>query len=64
VFPNPCFPLLACREALSLTALDIVSTVAVFFVGELLLSRLLYRATFAIKRIDARAISRAGGDVA
>jgi hypothetical protein len=41
--PESLFPLLACREALSLTALDIASTVAVFFVGELLLSRLLYR---------------------
>jgi hypothetical protein len=40
--PEALFPLLACREALSLTALDIASTVAVFFVGELLLSRLLY----------------------
>jgi hypothetical protein len=41
--PESLFPLLACREALSLTALDIASTVAVFFAGELLLSRLLYR---------------------
>ena len=58
------FPLLACREALSLTALDIASSVAVLFVGELLLSRLLYRVHFAINRIDAHAISRAGGDAA
>jgi CDP-2,3-bis-(O-geranylgeranyl)-sn-glycerol synthase len=36
------FPLLACRSALMLTALDIVAGVALFFVGELLLSRLFY----------------------
>jgi CDP-diglyceride synthetase len=41
--PESLFPLLACRSALPLTALDIVGTVAIFFVGELLLSRLLYR---------------------
>ena len=40
--PESLFPLLACRSALSLTALDIVAGVAIFFVGELLLSRLLY----------------------
>jgi CDP-2,3-bis-(O-geranylgeranyl)-sn-glycerol synthase len=36
------FPLLACRSALMLTALDIAAGVALFFVGELLLSRLFY----------------------
>jgi hypothetical protein len=36
------FPLLACRSLLMLTALDIVAGVALFFVGELLLSRLFY----------------------
>jgi hypothetical protein len=41
--PESLFPLLACRDALSLTAMDIALTVAIFFVGELLLSRLLYR---------------------
>ena len=41
--PESLFPLLACRIALPLTALDIVAATAVFFVGELLLSRLLYR---------------------
>jgi CDP-diglyceride synthetase len=40
--PESLFPLLACRSALALTALDIVAGVAIFFVGELLLSRLLY----------------------
>jgi hypothetical protein len=40
--PESLFPLLACRSALPLTALDIVAGVAIFFVGELLLSRLLY----------------------
>ena len=41
--PESLFPLLACRSALPLTALDIVAATAVFFVGELLLSRVLYR---------------------
>jgi CDP-diglyceride synthetase len=40
--PESLFPLIACRSALFLTALDIVVGVALFFVGELLLSRLLY----------------------
>jgi CDP-diglyceride synthetase len=37
------FPMLACREALSLTIPDIALGVGVFFIGELILSRLLYR---------------------
>lgn len=40
--PESLFPLLACRSALPLTALDIIAATAIFFVGELLLSRLLY----------------------
>ena len=36
--------MLACRDALSLTAVDIALGVGVFFVGELVLSRLLFRA--------------------
>jgi CDP-2,3-bis-(O-geranylgeranyl)-sn-glycerol synthase len=40
--PESLFPLLACRSALPLTALDIVVIVVIFFAGELLLSRLLY----------------------
>jgi CDP-archaeol synthase len=40
--PESLFPLLACRSALPLTALDIVVGVAIFFVGEQLLSRLFY----------------------
>jgi CDP-2,3-bis-(O-geranylgeranyl)-sn-glycerol synthase len=40
--PESLFPLLVCRSALSLTALDIAVAVAVFFVGELVLSRVLY----------------------
>ena len=44
--PESLFPLLACRDALSLTALDIALAVAIFFIGELVLSRLLYRAHF------------------
>jgi CDP-2,3-bis-(O-geranylgeranyl)-sn-glycerol synthase len=40
--PESLFPLLACRSLLMLTALDIVAGVALFFVGELLLSRLFY----------------------
>ena len=42
--PESLFPLLACRDALSLTAADIVLAVWIFFVGELILSRLLYKA--------------------
>jgi CDP-2,3-bis-(O-geranylgeranyl)-sn-glycerol synthase len=40
--PESLFPFLACRSALSLTALDVVLGTAIFFVGELLLSRLFY----------------------
>lgn len=40
--PEALFPLLACRDLLSLTAADIVVCVAIFLVGEVLLSRLLY----------------------
>jgi CDP-diglyceride synthetase len=40
--PESLFPLLACRSSMSFTALDIIAGVAVFFVGELLLSRLFY----------------------
>ena len=42
--PEAFLPLLAGREALSLTAVDIALTVAIFFVGEIILSRLLYKA--------------------
>ena len=42
--PESLFPLLACRGSLSLSILDIVICVAVFFVGEVLISRLLYKA--------------------
>jgi hypothetical protein len=41
--PESLFPLLACRHALSLTAMDIVAGTAIFFVGEVLLSRVLFR---------------------
>ena len=41
--PESLFPLLACRQALSLTALDIVVGTAIFFVGEVVLSRMLYK---------------------
>lgn len=42
--PESLLPMLACRDALSLTTVDIVLGVGVFFAGELLLSRLLFRA--------------------
>ena len=42
--PESLLPLLVCRDALSLTAVDIVLGVVIFFVGELVLSRVLYRA--------------------
>jgi CDP-diglyceride synthetase len=41
--PESLIPLLACRQALSLSALDILTACAMFFVGELLLSRFLFR---------------------
>ena len=41
--PESLFPLLACRHTLSLTALDIAMTVALFFVGEVVLSILFYK---------------------
>ena len=41
--PESLFPMLACRQALSLSIADIVLGVAIFVVGELILSRLLYR---------------------
>jgi CDP-archaeol synthase len=40
--PESLFPLLACRAALDLSALDILLACAIFFVGERLLSRLLF----------------------
>jgi CDP-2,3-bis-(O-geranylgeranyl)-sn-glycerol synthase len=42
--PESLFPLLACRGVLVLTAADIVLAVGIFFVGELILSRVLYKA--------------------
>jgi CDP-2,3-bis-(O-geranylgeranyl)-sn-glycerol synthase len=42
--PESLFPLLASRTVLPLTAIDIAAGVAVFFAGELLLSRLLFKA--------------------
>jgi CDP-diglyceride synthetase len=41
--PESLFPLLACRQALSLMALDIIAGTAIFFVGEVVLSRVLFR---------------------
>jgi CDP-2,3-bis-(O-geranylgeranyl)-sn-glycerol synthase len=41
--PESLFPMLACRDALSLTIPDIALGVAVFFIVELILSRLLYQ---------------------
>jgi CDP-2,3-bis-(O-geranylgeranyl)-sn-glycerol synthase len=40
--PESLFPALACRNFLGLTPADIVVCVVVFFVGEVVLSRLLY----------------------
>ena len=42
--PESLFPLLACRGVLSLSGLDIAMSVTIFFVGEIVLSRLLYKA--------------------
>ncbi len=41
--PESVFPLFVCRQAFSLTALDILIGAAIFFVCELTLSRLLFR---------------------
>ena|SRR5579864_8397152 len=41
--PESLFPMLACRDALSLTIVDIALGVVIFFVGELVLSYLLHR---------------------
>jgi hypothetical protein len=41
--PESFFPLLACHQMLSLTALDVVVGTAIFFVSELALSRVLFR---------------------
>ena len=41
--PEALFPLLACRSAFSLTAIDIAAGCAIFFVGEVLLSHLFFR---------------------
>lgn len=41
--PESLFPLLACADTLSLTAADIALGVAAFFIGEIVLSRLLYK---------------------
>ena len=41
--PESLFPLLACGQMLSLTAMDVVVGTAIFFVGELALSRVLFR---------------------
>jgi CDP-2,3-bis-(O-geranylgeranyl)-sn-glycerol synthase len=40
--PESLFPLIACRGALPLTALDVVAAMAIFFAGNLFLSHLLY----------------------
>jgi CDP-diglyceride synthetase len=42
--PESLLPMLACRGALSLTAIDMALGVGIFFAGELVLSRLLFRA--------------------
>ena len=41
--PESLFPMLACRDALSLTIADVAIGVLIFFAGELVLSYLLYR---------------------
>ncbi len=41
--PESLFPLIACRQALSLTTIDIFAGTAIFVFGDLLLSRLLFK---------------------
>ena len=45
--PEALFPLLACRNLLSLTMADMAAGVALFFIGEVVLSRVLY--TFRLR---------------
>ena len=45
--PEALFPLLACRNLLSLTMADIGTGVALFFIGDVVLSRILY--TFRLR---------------
>jgi hypothetical protein len=45
--PEALFPLLGCRNLLSLSMADIGAGVALFFIGEVLLSRVLY--TFRLR---------------
>jgi CDP-diglyceride synthetase len=40
--PESLLPLLACRDLLALTTIDIVTCVVIFIIGEVVLSRLLY----------------------
>jgi CDP-2,3-bis-(O-geranylgeranyl)-sn-glycerol synthase len=42
--PESLIPVLACRALLSLSILDVGLCVAIFFFGEIFLSRLLYKA--------------------
>lgn len=44
--PESLFPLLACRRPFSLTAFDTLVSVVAFLVGELLISRILYKFHF------------------
>jgi CDP-2,3-bis-(O-geranylgeranyl)-sn-glycerol synthase len=41
--PESLFPLLACRMLLPLSFLDVVAGVTLFFIGGLILSRILFR---------------------
>ena len=41
--PEVLFPLLACRSALGLNVLDVGAGVAIFLIGEILISRVLFR---------------------
>lgn len=44
--PESLFPMLICRDTLSLTTVDIALGVGLFFIGELIVSRVLYRLRF------------------
>ena len=41
--PESLFPALACRSMLDLSAIDTAAVVVIFFVGEIVLSRLLFK---------------------
>jgi hypothetical protein len=57
--PEALLPALICKSLLALTLVDIAATVALFTVGEMLLSRLLFRTLRSRRSRTTSALSRA-----